>query len=134
MEHLKWRAPRYCEGPCGRAGIIREGLLRQPHVKGRQFLAALRHELCRIRVPRFICSRCRAIAARRDSKSEVAGAPGFEPGITGSKPVALPLGHAPAGRIRKAGSRTPKLASRIAGHGPVRPIPEAWAGRGGAPS
>src|SRR6476620_2781315 len=25
----------------------------------------------------------------------VAGAPGFEPGITGPKPVALPLGHAP---------------------------------------
>ena len=26
----------------------------------------------------------------------MAGAPGFEPGITGPKPVALPLGHAPA--------------------------------------
>jgi hypothetical protein len=26
---------------------------------------------------------------------KVAGAPGFEPGITGPKPVALPLGHAP---------------------------------------
>src|SRR5205085_11208950 len=26
-----------------------------------------------------------------------AGAPGFEPGITGPKPVALPLGHAPSG-------------------------------------
>ncbi len=25
----------------------------------------------------------------------MAGAPGFEPGITGPKPVALPLGHAP---------------------------------------
>ena len=25
----------------------------------------------------------------------LAGAPGFEPGITGSKPVALPLGYAP---------------------------------------
>ncbi len=25
----------------------------------------------------------------------LAGAPGFEPGITGPKPVALPLGHAP---------------------------------------
>ena len=28
-------------------------------------------------------------------QSEVAGAPGFEPGITGPKPVALPLGYAP---------------------------------------
>ena len=27
----------------------------------------------------------------------VVGAPGFEPGVTGPKPVALPLGHAPAG-------------------------------------
>ena len=27
----------------------------------------------------------------------VAGAPGIEPGITGSKPVALPLGYAPIG-------------------------------------
>src|SRR6478752_7155134 len=27
----------------------------------------------------------------------MAGAPGFEPGITGPKPVALPLGHAPSG-------------------------------------
>ena len=26
---------------------------------------------------------------------ELAGAPGFEPGITGPKPNALPLGHAP---------------------------------------
>ena len=26
---------------------------------------------------------------------ELAGAPGIEPGITGSKPVALPLGYAP---------------------------------------
>ena len=26
---------------------------------------------------------------------ENAGAPGFEPGITGPKPVALPLGYAP---------------------------------------
>jgi hypothetical protein len=26
----------------------------------------------------------------------LAGAPGIEPGITGSKPVALPLGYAPA--------------------------------------
>ena len=28
-------------------------------------------------------------------REQVAGAPGFEPGITGSKPVALPLGYTP---------------------------------------
>ena len=32
----------------------------------------------------------------------MAGAPGIEPGITGSKPVALPLGYAPS-RSRKIG-------------------------------
>ena len=32
----------------------------------------------------------------------MAGAPGIEPGITGSKPVALPLGYAPF-RRRKIG-------------------------------
>ncbi len=30
------------------------------------------------------------------SGKALAGAPGIEPGITGSKPVALPLGYAPA--------------------------------------
>ena len=34
--------------------------------------------------------------SRRHHESSMAGAPGFEPGITGPKPVALPLGHAPA--------------------------------------
>ena len=33
--------------------------------------------------------------ARTNANKRVAGAPGFEPGITGPKPVALPLGHAP---------------------------------------
>ena len=31
----------------------------------------------------------------REGREAEAGAPGFEPGITGPKPVALPLGHAP---------------------------------------
>src|SRR6476619_5551081 len=30
-----------------------------------------------------------------------AGAPGFEPGITGPKPVALPLGHAPSSAVAR---------------------------------
>ena len=33
-----------------------------------------------------------------DTVGTLAGAPGFEPGITGPKPVALPLGHAPVNR------------------------------------
>ena len=34
----------------------------------------------------------------RDTVCTLAGAPGFEPGITGPKPVALPLGYAPVNR------------------------------------
>jgi hypothetical protein len=33
------------------------------------------------------------------------GAPGFEPGVTESKSVALPLGHAPAGQGRTIGGK-----------------------------
>jgi hypothetical protein len=33
-----------------------------------------------------------------DMVDTLAGAPGFEPGITGPKPVALPLGYAPVNR------------------------------------
>ena len=40
----------------------------------------------------------------------VAGAPGFEPGITGSKPGALPLGYAP---ISRASKRAPLAFSYI---------------------
>ncbi len=40
----------------------------------------------------------------------VAGAPGFEPGITRPKPVALPLGHAPSAADANTRSRRPFLA------------------------
>src|SRR5207237_6433089 len=39
----------------------------------------------------------RLLRGRRTCQERMAGAPGFEPGITGPKPVALPLGHAPSG-------------------------------------
>ena len=41
-----------------------------------------------------------------DTVGTLAGAPGFEPGITGPKPVALPLGHAPVNRDAEC-TRTP---------------------------
>jgi hypothetical protein len=41
----------------------------------------------------------------------VAGAPGFEPGITGPKPVALPLGHAPICAQHRWKSRPPSRFS-----------------------
>ena len=38
-------------------------------------------------------------------ENQVAGAPGFEPGITGPKPDALPLGHAPTdGLVSRRGT------------------------------
>ena len=43
---------------------------------------------------------------------QLAGAPGFEPGITGSKPDALPLGYAP---MRSAFERSPRYAKHMAG-------------------
>ena len=49
-----------------------------------------------------------AASLERDSDTvgTLAGAPGFEPGITGPKPVALPLGHAPVNRDAEC-TRTP---------------------------
>ena len=50
-----------------------------------------------------------------------AGAPGFEPGITGPKPAALPLGYAPSsGRYCTVGGRRRLWRSRTA-----RPAPQA---------
>ena len=58
----------------------------------------------RVQVLRHIRAHARAEAGRHHDRAErplspfddtEAGAPGFEPGITGPKPVALPLGHAP---------------------------------------
>ena len=36
----------------------------------------------------------------------MAGAPGIEPGMTGSKPVALPLGYAPFGSGKIGGFKS----------------------------
>ena len=51
----------------------------------------------RIRVPSPPAITTAAIG-RRSRAQEMAGAPGFEPGIAGPKPAALPLGYAPLGR------------------------------------
>jgi hypothetical protein len=48
----------------------------------------------------------------------LAGAPGFEPGITGPKPDALPLGHAPTLQPRRPGATAPCiLYRRLMGRG-----------------
>ena len=46
---------------------------------------------------------------------DLAGAPGFEPGITGPKPVALPLGHAPRPERQETEKRPPAQARRRRG-------------------
>src|SRR3990170_4462775 len=46
-------------------------------------------------LPGFFRTVCRRRGESQKSPELLAGAPGFEPGITGPKPVALPLGHAP---------------------------------------
>src|SRR5204862_6174584 len=54
---------------------------------------------CRARPPsrplRGARSRANDRRRRRRARRRVAGAPGFEPGIAGPKPAALPLGYAP---------------------------------------
>ncbi len=56
--------------------------------------------------------RRRALQHREDNSDRtrdwMAGAPGFEPGITGPKPVALPLGYAPT-----TGGKAPCSAERL---------------------
>src|SRR5262249_1288453 len=42
----------------------------------------------------------------------LAGAPGFEPGIAGPKPAALPLGYAPIIRLSEYRSRSPIVRPR----------------------
>src|SRR5438552_1531521 len=48
--------------------------------------------LCR---SRYVAEHLRKLYENPPRLIDLAGAPGFEPGITGPKPVALPLGHAP---------------------------------------
>ena len=66
----------------------------------------------RMRVPRPPAMTTAASLGRdSDTVGTLAGAPGFEPGITGPKPVALPLGHAPVNRDAEC-TRTPGRPGR----------------------
>ena len=68
----------------------------------------------RMRVPRPPAMTTAASLGRdSDTVGTLAGAPGFEPGITGPKPVALPLGHAPVNRDAEC-TRRPGRAGRSA--------------------
>src|SRR5262249_7399738 len=63
-------------------------------------------------------------SVRRRRSGTLAGAPGFEPGIAGPKPAALPLGYAP---LRAEHMRVPTAVGSSAG--PARPFPRARAPR-----
>ena len=88
----------------------------------------------RMRVPRPPAMTTAASLGRdSDTVGTLAGAPGFEPGITGPKPVALPLGHAPVNRDAEC-TRTPghpgrRLTADPAGSRPVPPRRERPARR-----
>ena len=80
--------------PSGRAASTIQSTIRRPRIGCRCLGVAER-----MRVPRPPAMTTAASLARdSDMVSTLAGAPGFEPGITGPKPVALPLGHAPVNR------------------------------------
>ena len=84
----------------------------------------------RVQVLRHLRAHARAEPCRHDDGAESpltvrrheAGAPGFEPGITGPKPVALPLGHAPL-----RGAHLASHARSTARSGRVTIVPPAWA-------
>ena len=72
-----------------RTPSITQSTMRRPRIGWRCFGTSER-----IRVPRpAAITTAPSVLSSLDGTE--AGAPGFEPGITGPKPVALPLGHAP---------------------------------------
>ena len=88
--------------PSGRAASTIQSTIRRPRIGCRCLGVAER-----MRVPRPPAMTTAASLGRdSDTVGTLAGAPGFEPGITGPKPVALPLGHAPVNRDAEC-TRTP---------------------------
>src|SRR5207248_2169453 len=67
----------------------------------------------RIRVPRPAAMT--TVASFRAVKRKMAGAPGFEPGIAGPKPAALPLGYAPPENSVTAGLEPSRPTQRDGG-------------------
>src|SRR6478752_5550213 len=80
-------------GSSGRAASTIQSTIRRPRIGCRCLGVAER-----MRVPRPPAMTTAASLGESDTVGTLAGAPGFEPGITGPKPVALPLGHAPVNR------------------------------------
>ena len=81
-------------GASGLAASTTQSTIRRPRIGCRCLGVAER-----MRVPRPPAMTTAASAVPdAGTVGTLAGAPGFEPGITGPKPVALPLGHAPVNR------------------------------------
>ena len=75
--------------PSARADSSTQSTIRRPRIGCRCFGTS---ERMRVPSPAAMTTAPRVLSPFDDTE---AGAPGFEPGITGPKPVALPLGHAP---------------------------------------
>ncbi len=98
-----------CSARSGRAASTIQSTIRRPRIGCRCLGVAER-----MRVPRPPAMTTAASLGRdSDTVDTLAGAPGFEPGITGPKPVALPLGHAPVNRDAEC-TRTPGHPGREA--------------------
>ena len=76
--------------PSGRAASTTQSTMRRPRIGCRCLTSEER-----MRVPSPPAMTTAASLVGIVGVVSMAGAPGFEPGITGPKPVALPLGHAP---------------------------------------
>ena len=97
-------------GSSGRAASTIQSTIRRPRIGCRCLGIAER-----MRVPRPPAMTTAASLGRdSDTVGTLAGAPGFEPGITGPKPVALPLGHAPVNRDAEC-TRTARSTREISG-------------------
>ena len=97
-------------GSSGRAASTIQSTIRRPRIGCRCLGVAER-----MRVPRPPAMTTAASLGRdSDTVGTLAGAPGFEPGITGPKPVALPLGHAPVNRDAEC-TRTARSTREVSG-------------------
>ena len=101
--------------PVSRAAVSTQSTIRRPRSGCRCFG---RSERMRVPRPAAITTAPRVLSLFVTK----AGAPGFEPGITGPKPVALPLGHAPeCGRhLATPGRTTGSHQGRVTNVLPVR--------------
>lgn len=90
--------------PCRRRSRPEKRISKTPHSAAKRSAWTTNKRAAPAHYTGYISGERRAVAPVRAPPTgrraaPLAGAPGFEPGITGSKPVALPLGYAPSGPV-----------------------------------